>query len=429
MHHHTMRVVLAVLCSVGCVCSGYAQSGKKMIFAIKAATESSAGKLTKNIVPKLPQVPAAARQLTIPFPDYVAPSSVDFAALQRKLTQATLNRFVPADPIASVIFSPSGAPYQFRLTSGETVRIGPLQAKHFSKQHKLNATIGYLMRVIENPVVLVNAQTGEKITVFKNDRLRYFSDLQQVCPVGSYLIHHQDGKNEMWTPQQVPDQFAEIYERTYARLNPETPVDFVVEQTPSEENLPQLTALAPLFGSSSYAAPYANVYHLAHHPLNGLPVDIAILKSPVILEKVLKMQIGSMVVRFPDHSFDLYLAGQVPPILMDKVKAVMAKNATPASLAEKTMPELLSRMYDNQTDLARDLHRLFAGQGKNYTSQLLGDFIVYEIPEGIFYQPAGRKGIILDPQKQIVLYFPSRDGGPITDRNLLRDSFFGAQEK
>ena len=81
---------------------------------------------------------------------------------------------------------------------------------------------------------------------------------------------------------------------------------------------------------------------------------------------------------------------------------------------------VLAPRYDNQNKLAQDLHR--AGlNAKRYQSVMLGEVIAYEIPEGTYYQPAGREEERLDPQRQVVVYIPKLDGGQILDKNVLNN--------
>ena len=81
---------------------------------------------------------------------------------------------------------------------------------------------------------------------------------------------------------------------------------------------------------------------------------------------------------------------------------------------------VLAPRYDNQNKLAQDLHR--AGlNAKRYKSVILGDVVAYEIPAPIYYQPAGRQGEMLDPQRQVVVYIPKLDGGQILDKNVLNN--------
>lgn len=435
MFYRKMRILLTLLCSAGCVCSAYAQGGKKLTTVVKAATQSSEKTLLKGASQNLGRLPAvssaaaqaAGRQLTIRFPGDPVQLEIPFETESAPLDKALSQRV--AQQVARQLPPPASLQEVHQLPSGETARLVRLEAKHFKKTHQLKATTRYLMKTMPKPVRLVSQKTGKQIIVVKNDRLRYFSDVEQACPAGSYLILHEDGKAEFLTPEQAPKNFAETYEKAYAQNNPSPFLDISFERAGASYKIQELKSLASLFDPS---LGFGRVYDLPAHPINGQPVQVIVLSSPARVEGIGLLRYDSMVVRYADGSFDVHPADWVPPVLQDKIASLTPKRATPISISlsgELSMEPAPKRFYDGQADLARDLHQAFKGQGKPYTSLLMGDFIVYEIPAGIVYHPAGRAEELLNPQKQVIIYFPSSNRGQIIDRSLLDKPVFATPVK
>lgn len=349
-------------------------------------------------------------QMEIPFSKENLPAALP---VDQEL-QATLNRLLVAQ-------TPAAKKDTFlTLPSGERVRVVELGPEHFKRTHQLKATVNYLMRSTSKPVVLRIRQTGEKVTVFINDRLRYFADVHRACPAGSYLLRYEDGRTVFLTPRQAPKSLKEAYTRGYRALHPRgISVQFAQEEAASRPQLPQIERLADLFTPRNS---YAEVYALPEHPANKQPVTVAVLHRNIQIKGGDTLLSGSVLVSYKDGSFDLHPYNLVPPLLQEKI--ALLKNATKASASAPEAPALraavLAPRYDNQNKLAQDLHRVGLN-AKRYKSVILGDVVAYEIPAPIYYQPAGRQGEMLDPQRQVVVYIPKLDGGQILDKNVLNN--------
>lgn len=412
-----------------CTVSLHAQKSEIIKQSVRAATQTAA-KTTLSQTLQAASAAAAAKplvraagsrqlqihfkeepiQLEIPFAEFSGglPSAAD---LEQKVRQAaaTQERIVV-------------------LNSGERVRVVKLEEKHFQKTHKLSSTVGHFLSVTKNPVVLPDPKTGERVTVFKNDRLRYFSDLKQVCPAGSFLLRGENGRYAFLSPEQTPADFAAAYEKEYQKNNPAawTNVEFEPGPIPPVR-VPELKNIGALFARQNG---FARVYALDRHPLSAQPVQVAVLEREVKIQGLALLKAGSMAVRYPDGSFDLHPADQVPPVLQGKIAYLQFKQST-APLQQVRLrdgeillrPQSAAQTYSSQSELAQDLHRRGAG-GKSYTSRLFGPVIAYEIPPGILYQPAGRAEERLDPTQKIVLYYPARGDGQIVPRDWLMSGFF-----
>lgn len=423
MFYQTVRFVVTISMVAGIASAGFAQNGK-MIKPVTQALTRSAGEEAASVAVKnagqatvarnLAQTAAASRQLQFQFAgdpvQLELPFAAENAAVQSGVQQAVSQK------MEDLARKPLSATAALTIPSGETVRLVKLEAKHFKKTHKINSTIGHLLGVTKNPVVLVSQKTGEKITVFKNDRLRYFADLQQVCPEGSYLIRHENGKSSFIPPEKAPQSLVEAYEKVYKKNNPS---DFLeVSFLPIEDSkpsIPEIKTLASLFtGTSSLA----QIYKLDRHPVNGESVEAAVLNRPVKMEGLPDLHYKSVVVRYPDGSFDVHPADRVPPVLQEKIEAVSYKN-TEAVKVELNDLSAGYRVYNSQSELAKALYSAAPEQGKAYSNSFLGDFLAYEIPPGIFYKPEGRSGEFLDPARQIIIYFPGKNSGQLVERRML----------
>ncbi len=412
-----------------CTVSLHAQKSEIIKQSIRAATQTAA-KTTLSQTLQAASAAAAAKplvraagsrqlqihfkeepiQLELPFAEFSGgfPSAAD---LEQKVRQA-----VAAQERIVV------------LNSGERVRVVKLEEKHFQKTHKLSSTVGHFLSVTKNPVVLPDPTTGERVTVFKNDRVRYFSDLKQVCPAGSFLLRGENGRYSFLSPEQTPADFAAAYEREYQKNNPAVWADMEFELRPIPPvRVPELTNMEALFARRNG---FARVYALDRHPLSAQPVQVAVLEREVKIQGLALLKAGSMAVRYPDGSFDLHPADQVPPVLQGKIAYLQFKQQTDPSQQVRLRngetllpPQPAAKTYSGQAELAQDLHRRGAG-GKSYTSRLFGPVIAYEIPPGILYQPAGRAEERLDPTQKIVLYYPSRGDGQIVPRDWLMSGFF-----
>lgn len=432
-----MRVMLPLLCCVSCVCSAHAQKGKDISKFIKAATSSG---VEKTIVKSsLPGVSAAStisriplgKQLSIQFPGEIVQLEIPFEKTTLPAQQHIANELEKT--IAAQEQAGKALKNTVTLPSGEIARVVELEAKHFRKTNRLNATVRYFMSSTPNPAVFAHPQTGERITVFQNDRLRYFSDVQKVCPAGSYLIRYADGRVDFLAPKQASKEFVDAYEKAYERLNPSPFLDISFAQVGSSYKIPEFNTLAPFFDP---AAGLSRVYRLPAHPVTGQPAEVAVITKSVQVTGLPLLNYGSMVVRFEDGTFDVHPADMVPPVLRDRINAIASKSAISVPLsvtltesAAPSLPAGVQRTYDGQADLARDLHRALEGKGKPYSSMMLGDFLAYEIPEGIVYKPQGRDGVMLDPETRVVIYFPKADRGQIVDRHLLTDTRFATPKK
>ena len=74
-------------------------------------------------------------------------------------------------------------------------------------------------------------------------------------------------------------------------------------------------------------------------------------------------------------------------------------------------------LYEAQSQLAKDLHAFYKGNGKKQI--FWGEEVtVYELPCRIGYKPVGREGNFLEPNGSKVVIYNGR-GGQIVDRSAL----------
>ncbi len=338
-------------------------------------------------------------QLEIPFPKENLPAVIPV----KQALAPQVNRLVTAQ-------IPNAKKDVLTLPSGEQVRVVALGPEHFKRTHQLKATVNYFMRTTSKPVVLQIRQTGEKVTVFKNDRLRYFADVRRACPAGSYLLRYEDGRTTFLTPKQAPQSLKDAYERAYHALHfSHAPQEIFGQPNPNAAlKLPELAHLSDLFAPHSA---YAQVTALVH-PVNGQEVRVAKLQKSVRVAGLDLLDAGSVLVSYPDGHFDFHPAGLVPPVLLAKLTPQVSM-LQPAAVQE---PEI--KTYDDQDQLARDVHQ--SGRaGKRYKSIGWGEVIVYEVPAGTYYRADGRQAMFLDPQDYVVLYIVRSNRGQILDKPLL----------
>lgn len=336
-------------------------------------------------------------QLEIPFPTENLPA----VRPENQVLQAQFDRLVKAQ-------TERAQQGLLALPSGERVRVVTLGPEHFKHTHQLKATVNYLMRTTSKPVVLRIRQTGENVTVFMNDRLRYFTDVHRACPVGSYLLRYEDGRTTFLTPKQAPQSLKDAYLRASNALH------FVFSSQDSAPKgsvkLPEVARLSDLFAPHS---PYAQVTALVH-PVTGQEVRAAKLQKSVRVAGMELLEAGSVVVAYPDGRFDFHPAGLVPPVLLAKL-VPQDKVLQPAAESHPAV-----KTYDDQNQLARDLYH--SGRpGKHYKSIGLGEVIAYEVPAGTYYRADGRKEMLLDPEQYVVIYIPRSNGGQILDKPVFEN--------
>lgn len=439
MQRLTIRFFLIPLACLVCAPAVFAQTGKLVAGGMEAFGRAAAAEtIVKSGARSLPGAAAAypagkAVQLQFQFPGEPVQLKLSFPEENRSGTSNLLPIISPSAPDLSL--SESLLPMLEKqvkeasvktLPSGERVRVVALEAKHFKKTHKLNSTIGHYASIEKNTVVLQNAN-GQRVTVYKNDRLRYFSDLGKVCPAGSYLMRYENGQTTFRTPEEASKSLKEAYENVYRKLHKDEKVlDFAFVNTSYQ--VPSVKSLALLFTEKPFGT---KVYTLDRHPLNQELVQVAVLDRGVVVPGLPDLNTGSMVVLYRDGTFDVHPANRVPPVLKDKVDALRSKQISSApALTMGGNGRIVSRpvtttvkTYDSQAQLARDLHASGA-PGRRYTSALFGDAIAYEIPVGIYYQPAGRAAKLLDPSEQVVMYYPSKDDGQLVPRDTLTNGWF-----
>lgn len=346
-------------------------------------------------------------QLEIPFPSENLPADPRVSqAVQAKLNQLIAGGRKLSRPAIAASEAASAAAIR-TLPSGESVRLLPLSARHFKRTHQLRATVNYFKMTTPKPVVLRVRRTREKVTVFLNDRLRYFSDVGQACPAGSFLLRYEDGRTAFFTPQQAPQSLKEAYHKAYHALHFPLAPQAVFFEGMSAPAIPEISRLAQVFVPGN---PYADVYALPAHPVSGKPVQVAVLKKNVRLAGLDPLNPGTMAVAYPDGTFDVHPAGLVPPVLQEKIAA-----AQPLHSARK--------IYQDHNQLARDLHQS-AQKGTPYASRVWGEVIAYEIPPQTYYQPEGRTGEFLNTQQKMVIYCPKQDQGQIVDKTVLNNPLF-----
>ena len=448
MNRKTHHILWAVFLCAVCTSAVHAQGGKIVKQVVQSTTRAAAEATASNAAKTALRESAASgvaaqtlarqagsRQLEIRFPG-------DPVQLELPFEQSPALPKAPASTAAvleqKVAQTLAAQPQFSTLPSGEKARVVKLEEKHFKKTNKLNTTVGHYMAITPNPVELYSRLAQGKVKVFRNDKLRYFSDLKQVCPVGSYLLRYENGKTAFFTPEQAPESLKEAYENIYKKNNPSSfyEVDFV----PVASQAPRMVQLQTLGSLFTRQASGVRLYQLPRHPLTGQPVEVAVLERPMQMQGLAQLNTGATIVRYPDASFDVHPADLVPPVLQDKIAALQVQRASFA-LEPKTTPageELLvpanvqpssssAKVYDSQTTLAQDLHRSGL-QGKKYISPFFGEAIVYEIPAGTVYKPAGRGEEVLDPAQKVVAYFPQNDDGQIMTREALNSPLFSPAE-
>lgn len=436
-----IRFFLISLACVICAPAVFAQNGKLIKGVAKGLGRTSAAEgIVKTGARNLPgaaaysaargvqtqlQFPGEPVQLTIPFPEEIPAAA---PALLPMVPPAPLD-LVHGAKLTQLLEKQAQEPAVLTLPSGERARIVKLEARHFKKTHKLNSTIGHYAGVEKNPVVLIGRRSGEKITVFKNDRLRYFSDVKRVCPKGSYLLRYESGKTAFVTPEQAPESLVKAYDAAYKKLHPNDDLlPFILEFSGGPQEPPQAGSLAELFTKKSFGT---RVYTLERHPLNGETVQVAVLERWINVPGLPQLFSGSMIVLYRDGTFDIHPEDRVPPVLKDKVDAVRSKTDSPAVRVNMSAPGRTGsdpvvttvKTYDSQARLAQDLHASGA-QGRRYKSKIFGDVIIYEIPAGTYYHPAGRPAKLLDPSEQVMAYYPAKHDGQLMGRGVLTEGDF-----
>lgn len=431
MERLTIRFFLFLLACIFSAPAVFAQRGKLVKELGQGFGRVSVEGVVKTGARKLPGATAAQAvragnyptgkgvQLQLQFPGEPVQLSIAFPEENAIAPQAAAQLDALAQAMHKIMQAPS-----LTLPSGETVRVVKLEAKHFKKTHKLNSTIGHYASQDKNPVVLQNAK-GQRVTVYQNDRLRYFSDLGRVCPAGSYLLRHEDGRTEMRTPEEASESLKRSYEETRARRESSSGIiSFMVPSGPV--SAPRLESVGVLFTQKPFETA---VYVLPAHPLKAEPVQVAVLRRTVQIPGLADLAWGSMVVRYPDGTFDVHPADRVPPVLKEKVEAVQKKGSSSnvvfhveenGTFTPQYKPSA-ENTYDSQSRLGQDLHRA-GGKSRRYASSLFGDVIAYEIPGGIYYKPDGAAGKMLDPQTQVVLYIPAQDRGVLVPRAMLNNA-------
>lgn len=445
MERLAIRFVLTLLACVICAPAVFAQ-GRNLI---KGAAEGlGRASVAEGIVKTgTRNAPAAAAysagrgvQMQLQFPGEPVQLTIPFSEGNPAAESGRLPMILPASldlvrnaKLTQLLEKQSQEPAVLTLPSGERARIVNLEERHFKKTHKLNSTIGHYAAVEKNPVVLTGSHSGEKITVFKNDRLRYFADVKRVCPEGSYLLRYESGKTAFFTPEQAPESLTKAYDAAYKKLHQKDDLlPFFVEFGGGPQEPPQVNSLAALFTEKPFGT---RVYTLDRHPLNQELVQVAVLDRWVKVPGMPQLRGGSMVVLYRNGTFDIHPEGQVPPVLKDKVDAVRSKAAPSAvrvnmsTLGRTGSDPVVTtvKTYDSQTRLAQDLHASGA-QGRRYKSKIFGDAIMYEIPAGTYYQPAGRAGKLLDPSEQVIMYYPAKHDGQLIGRGALTEGWFTPAE-
>lgn len=86
--------------------------------------------------------------------------------------------------------------------------------------------------------------------------------------------------------------------------------------------------------------------------------------------------------------------------------------------------------YDGQEDLAQDINAYYQGADETFGQvEIFGQqAIVYRVPVwNIYYHPAGRAGRYLNPEQDLILFYPDINDGQIVFDGV-KDPFFGLQD-
>lgn len=151
--------------------------------------------------------------------------------------------------------------------------------------------------------------------------------------------------------------------------------------------------------------------------------NIALTKEQLLVPE------GSLAVVNPEGKITLYGPDEVLPAeiqngldaaferefpgFLEFMEAITPAEETVAD-ASKTWTGKLS--YDNQVDLVKDINAFYKGEAKEtlvakITKQ---EGKVYKVPSrDIYYQPVGRAGRYLNPNEDLVVFYPSQNDGQI----------------
>ncbi|MGN0024622.1 MAG: hypothetical protein ACI351_04235 [Candidatus Avelusimicrobium sp.] len=139
---------------------------------------------------------------------------------------------------------------------------------------------------------------------------------------------------------------------------------------------------------------------------------------------------GSLAVVNPAGKITLYAPEEVLPAdIQAGLEAAAPKllDCVLEPVAEPSAKPWTGKLfYDNQIDLAKDIDAYYEGKAEetifNRVTQQEGK--VYRIPSGeIHYQPAGNTGSYLDPNKDLILFYPAKNEGQVLLNGLTSDTW------
>lgn len=151
--------------------------------------------------------------------------------------------------------------------------------------------------------------------------------------------------------------------------------------------------------------------------------NIALTKDQLLVPE------GSLAVVNPEGKITLYGPNEVLPAeiqngldaaferefpgFMEFMEAITPAEE-PSADVSKTWTGKLA--YDNQVDLVKDIDAFYKGEAEETVLAKITkqEGKVYKVPSrDIYYQPAGRAGKYLNPDKDLVVYYPAKDDGQI----------------
>lgn len=158
--------------------------------------------------------------------------------------------------------------------------------------------------------------------------------------------------------------------------------------------------------------------------------DIWVQKEDLYIPK------GSLAVVGPEKEITVYKPGDQLPLEVEAGLDAAFEERHPGFLAfeasivmdpgeASSIPWKGKASYEAQVDIGLDVDAYYQGQANEIVVNRITQYKtkVYRVPSpNIYYQPAGRAGRYLNPEKDLILfYFSKENGTPIQDGQIVFD--------